>query len=93
LLRINLIYVFEFLNRHVALHSKVAPASVHVASSHKSHNGVTHVYLQQVVNGVEVVNGVANVNIDSNGKVLSVGNSFFKNVAPVAGRLILPVRN
>ena len=74
------------LNRYIALDSKVALASVHVASSHKSHNGVTHVYLQQVVNGLEVVNGVANVNVDSKGDVISVGNSFFKNVAPLIGK-------
>ncbi|KAJ2739842.1 hypothetical protein GGI20_006042, partial [Coemansia sp. BCRC 34301] len=40
------------------------------------HNGVTHVYFRQVVNGLEVVNGNANVNIDRHGRVISSGNSF-----------------
>ncbi|KAJ2907088.1 hypothetical protein GGI21_003953, partial [Coemansia aciculifera] len=40
------------------------------------HNGVTHVYFRQVVNGLEVVNGNANVNIDRHGHVISSGNSF-----------------
>ncbi|KAJ2395222.1 hypothetical protein GGI23_004386, partial [Coemansia sp. RSA 2559] len=41
-----------------------------------SHNGVTHVYFRQVVGGLEVVNGNANVNLDRNGHVISSGNSF-----------------
>ncbi|RKO87304.1 Fungalysin metallopeptidase-domain-containing protein [Blyttiomyces helicus] len=45
-------------------------------STHKStHNGVTHVYIQQVVNGLQVTNGVANVNIDRAGRVISFGHS------------------
>ncbi|KAG0276017.1 Fungalysin/Thermolysin Extracellular metalloproteinase 5 [Linnemannia exigua] len=42
------------------------------------HNGVTHVYLRQVVDGLEVVNGDINVNVDRNGHVISFGNSFYK---------------
>ncbi|KAI8322835.1 hypothetical protein GQ54DRAFT_259234 [Martensiomyces pterosporus] len=40
------------------------------------HNGVTHIYFRQVVNGLEVVNANANVNIDKHGRVISSGNSF-----------------
>ncbi|KAI7824553.1 Fungalysin metallopeptidase-domain-containing protein [Kickxella alabastrina] len=40
------------------------------------HTGVTHVYFRQMVNGLEVVNGNANVNIDKHGRVISSGNSF-----------------
>ncbi|KAJ2718362.1 hypothetical protein GGI07_005790 [Coemansia sp. Benny D115] len=40
------------------------------------HTGVTHVHFRQVVNGLEVVNGNANVNIDKHGRVISSGNSF-----------------
>ncbi|KAF9971083.1 hypothetical protein BGZ65_010644, partial [Modicella reniformis] len=45
------------------------------------HNGITHVYLRQVVEGLEVVNGDINVNVDSNGNVISYGDSFFKGGA------------
>ncbi|KAF8934944.1 Fungalysin metallopeptidase-domain-containing protein [Dissophora ornata] len=42
------------------------------------HNGVTHVYLRQVVDGLEVVNGDINVNVDKHGNVISFGDSFYK---------------
>ncbi|KAG0286115.1 Fungalysin/Thermolysin Extracellular metalloproteinase 5 [Linnemannia gamsii] len=42
------------------------------------HNGVTHVYFRQVIDGLEVVNGDINVNVDRDGNVISFGNSFYK---------------
>ncbi|KAF9353590.1 Fungalysin/Thermolysin Extracellular metalloproteinase 5 [Mortierella sp. NVP85] len=42
------------------------------------HNGVTHVYLRQVVDGLEVINGDINVNVDRSGNVISYGDSFYK---------------
>ncbi|KAG0235758.1 Fungalysin/Thermolysin Extracellular metalloproteinase 5 [Actinomortierella wolfii] len=42
------------------------------------HNGVTHVYLRQVIDGLEVVNGDINVNVDKHGRILSYGDSFYK---------------
>ncbi|KAJ2438608.1 hypothetical protein GGF42_008241, partial [Coemansia sp. RSA 2424] len=48
------------------------------------HNGVTHVYFRQVVNGLEVVNGNANVNIDRRGYVISSGNSFAESYSSPA---------
>ncbi|KAF9132983.1 Fungalysin/Thermolysin Extracellular metalloproteinase 5 [Mortierella sp. 14UC] len=42
------------------------------------HNGVTHVYFRQVVDGLEVVNGDINVNVDKHGNIISFGNSFYK---------------
>ncbi|KAJ3056991.1 Fungalysin/Thermolysin Extracellular metalloproteinase 5 [Rhizophlyctis rosea] len=51
--------------------------SFSVSSSHRSkHSGVTHIYLQQLVDGVEVSNGVANVNLDNANRVISFGHSF-----------------
>ncbi|KAJ1940147.1 hypothetical protein EC988_007118, partial [Linderina pennispora] len=72
------------------LEDNVAVAAAYLASRHdipehnmklksayrSEHNGVTHVYFRQVVNGLEVVNGDANVNIDKYGRVISSGNSF-----------------
>ncbi|CAG8436915.1 12369_t:CDS:2 [Funneliformis mosseae] len=40
------------------------------------HNGITHVYLKQVVNGLQVINGDLNINIDKFGRVISYGDSF-----------------
>ncbi|CAG8615877.1 35644_t:CDS:1, partial [Racocetra persica] len=42
------------------------------------HNGVTHVYFKQVVNGLYVTNGDINVNIDQFGRIISYGDSFIK---------------
>lgn len=68
---------------YISLKNNFAENSVRVASFHTSpHNGVTHVYLQQVVNGLDVSNGVANVNVDKSGKILSAGNAFFTEAAP-----------
>lgn len=41
-----------------------------------SATGITHVYVRQLVNGLEVVDGNMNINI-KDGMVLSYGNSFF----------------
>ena len=41
-------------------------------------NGIHHVYLQQTLNGKDIVNAVANVNLDEFGRVLSVGQSFYR---------------
>ncbi|KAJ2485324.1 hypothetical protein IWW37_005974 [Coemansia sp. RSA 2050] len=38
--------------------------------------GVTHVYAQQTINGAEVANGLANVNINANNQVISSSQSF-----------------
>ncbi|KAJ3159266.1 Fungalysin/Thermolysin Extracellular metalloproteinase 5 [Geranomyces michiganensis] len=63
--------------------SGVPIANLRVSSSHTSdHNGVTHVYLQQYVDGFEIANGVANVNIDASGAILSYGNSFYTRPHP-----------
>lgn len=42
------------------------------------HNGVTHVYLKQEVNGIPVFNGDLNINVDKNGRILNMGESFFR---------------
>jgi len=47
------------------------------------HNGINHVYLRQVVNDLEVDNCEVNVNVASNGAILSMGVSAFTGEAPV----------
>ena len=46
-----------------------------------AHNGVTHVYLRQRLNGIEVVNADSNVNIDHQGRVIFAGTSFVSDLA------------
>ncbi|KAI9356962.1 Fungalysin metallopeptidase-domain-containing protein [Zopfochytrium polystomum] len=48
------------------------------------HNGVTHVYLIQQVDGLDVANAVANVNIGRNGKVISFHSTFFTEGSPAS---------
>ncbi|KAJ3570745.1 hypothetical protein NP233_g4203 [Leucocoprinus birnbaumii] len=45
--------------------------------------GVTHVYVRQVVNGLEVTDGDMNINV-KDGRVLSYGNSFYQGPKPAA---------
>ncbi|TFY79758.1 hypothetical protein EWM64_g4254 [Hericium alpestre] len=45
--------------------------------------GVSHVYVRQLVNGVEVADGDINVNI-KNGVVISYGDSFYRGAAPTS---------
>ena len=49
-----------------------------------AHNGVTHVYLQQQHRGIDVYNGLINVNVARDGSVLSAGNRFVANLAAAA---------
>ncbi|KAJ3357215.1 Fungalysin/Thermolysin Extracellular metalloproteinase 5 [Allomyces javanicus] len=44
-------------------------------------NGMTAVYVRQLVNGIEVVNGDINLNI-KNGKVVTYGDSFYRGARP-----------
>ncbi|KAJ1954428.1 hypothetical protein EC988_002439 [Linderina pennispora] len=72
------------------LKSKVAIATEYLAQKHNirtssmsitdaytdGSTGITHVYLRQVIGGAPVANGLANVNMDSQGRVISSGQSF-----------------
>ncbi|MEI6595249.1 MAG: T9SS-dependent M36 family metallopeptidase [Bacteroidota bacterium] len=44
------------------------------------HNGITHVYLRQRVNGIEIFDANSNMHIDRNGKLISLNNSFVSNI-------------
>ena len=46
-----------------------------------AHNGVTHIYLRQRLNGIEVVNGDSNINIDRQGRVFFAGTRFVPELA------------
>ncbi|MCH2043825.1 MAG: T9SS-dependent M36 family metallopeptidase [Saprospiraceae bacterium] len=56
------------------------------------HNGVTHVYIQQEYNNLPIFNGLANFNIDRDGKIISMGDRLVRNLeakAPSAQARIL----
>ncbi|MFI5221187.1 MAG: T9SS-dependent M36 family metallopeptidase [Bacteroidia bacterium] len=40
-----------------------------------AHNGVTHIYLRQSVNGIEITEAISNLHIDKNGRVIAINNS------------------
>lgn len=52
--------------------------------------GVTHVYVRQVVNGLEVVDGDMNINV-KDGVVLSYGNSVGPHLKPLSHDQYLPL--
>jgi hypothetical protein len=43
------------------------------------HNGVTHIYLRQVVNGIEIFNANSSLHISKNGQLISLENAFVSN--------------
>jgi hypothetical protein len=49
-----------------------------------AHNGLTHLYLRQRLDGVEVFNGDINVNVTRDGRILNVGNRFVGNLRQLA---------
>jgi extracellular elastinolytic metalloproteinase len=49
-----------------------------------AHNGVTHVYFLQRLGGVEVLNGIMNVNVARDGRVINVGSRFIPHLSEVA---------
>ncbi len=48
------------------------------------HNGVTHLYLQQRLGGIEVFNGQININVASDGSIINMGNGFISDLAAKA---------
>ena len=60
-------------------------ASYRVSSFYRSkHNGLSHIYLKQQHQGIDVFNGLINVNILPDGKVLNMGNRFVSDLANTA---------
>lgn len=48
---------------------------------HSEHNGVTHIYLIQQYNDIELHNAIININVLPNGEILYAGNRFTKSLA------------
>ena len=64
-----------------ALLSQIFPTNALSIKYTTEHNGVTHIYFTQTINGIDVTNGVMNINVDTGGNVMgSVGSSFINDV-------------
>ena len=69
----------ELATVHAYVYSQwnLDPLDYKVTDIYRSeHNGVTHVYLRRMVKGLEVANANANFNVDSSGRIFSVGLIF-----------------
>ncbi|KAI9262386.1 Fungalysin metallopeptidase-domain-containing protein [Phascolomyces articulosus] len=62
--------------------AKLTEGSDYYVESHYTSDmsGATHVFLRQKVNGLEVINGKMNINLDKNNQVVSFGNSFVRPI-------------
>lgn len=55
----------------------IARDTVRITDAYTSEaTGLTHIYARQTVGGIDLVNGVANINIDKRGRVISSSQSF-----------------
>jgi extracellular elastinolytic metalloproteinase len=50
-------------------------------------NGATHIYLQQVLNGIDVYNGQLQINVSRDGRIMNIGNSFMPTLARSMGSM------
>ncbi|KAI9204290.1 Fungalysin metallopeptidase-domain-containing protein [Polychytrium aggregatum] len=57
-------------------HSTIPKAATHPRRD--DHNGIYHLHVQQLIGGQPIANAVANINLDSNGNLLSIGSTFAK---------------
>lgn len=64
-------------------------AEMIVTDNYRSkHNGVSHIYYQQRLRGIPVWNGVTNVNVAADGRVLSMGSRFARNLSATANTTV-----
>lgn len=62
-------------------------AEMRITDAHRSaHNGVNHVYVRQYFDGLPVVNGVANLNLNDQGVVYSLNSAFAANLSAQAAQ-------
>lgn len=50
------------------------------------HNGVTHIYLRQMHNDLEVIGGELSIHLAANGSVIKLNNQFVKGIEKVRGK-------
>ncbi|KAJ3097656.1 Fungalysin/Thermolysin Extracellular metalloproteinase 5 [Phlyctochytrium planicorne] len=77
--RIAKTYALDKLKSSFASVAGGPTSDILVTDSYTSdHNGVTHVYFVQTVDGIEVTNAVGNANVDQYGRILSFSSSFYE---------------
>ncbi|KAJ2736745.1 hypothetical protein IW152_000499 [Coemansia sp. BCRC 34962] len=68
---------------YLGTHHAIRSESVAITDAYTDNSsGITHVYARQTISGVPVINGLANVNINSDGLVISASQSFAPSVSP-----------
>ncbi len=77
-------YVTRHLERFGLIRSDVRDIAVS-SEVKSSHSGVTHVYLQQRYRGIDVQGAILNVNVASDGTVVSADSRFFQGITAAAG--------
>ena len=91
----------QIVINHVRGHAKALGlraadvADIAVTDSYTdAHNGVTHVYLRQRYNGIEVFDANVNVNVARDGSIISLDSSFVRDLAAkVKGKAHLSCRS
>ena len=76
-------YVRQNLAQLGLIESDISDAVISDAYETK-HNGVTHVYFQQRLAGIQVLTGILNTNVTKDGRVFGVGNRFVPHLAETA---------
>ncbi|KAJ2720965.1 hypothetical protein GGI07_004278 [Coemansia sp. Benny D115] len=62
---------------YLVQHHGIAVENIQITDAYTdTSSGITHVYARQTVGGVSVANGLANVNVDDQGQVISSSQSF-----------------
>ncbi len=75
---------FRYLEQHLTdleLTQADLQSPVVTDNYQSKHNGVTHIYMRQTHNNIEVLGGIINANIAKDGKVISLGNRFVSDLA------------
>lgn len=54
------------------------------------HTGVTHLYLRQTLNGIEIADADLNINVAADGSVINIGSSFVSGLAGMTTTTVVP---
>ncbi|KAJ2643066.1 hypothetical protein GGF44_001354 [Coemansia sp. RSA 1694] len=69
---------------YLAAHHGIPAESIAITDAYTdSASKISHIYARQTINGLPVINGLANVNINSNGHVISSSQSFAPSTTSV----------
>ena len=76
--------------------SRTDVQNIKLNDAYKStHNGLSHIFFKQLVDGIEIDDAIINLNIDKDGQVIFLGNRFIKNAASLVNnnRAIVSAQN